>query len=172
VEAVDNARIFNTPWPADLNPAEVPFRGRTETVLRRQGFFDDPRLFDSLTEGDVAGWWNAGPATVDNIRSTGNEAIQLHHETVDLRLRIDTGLSAVAVESWAEHIWYWDPRFAEFVPRGDSTVHDIATSGTAADRRALWDRLDGLRAAINRQAELSLDDAVSQYVEVVSGQHG
>jgi uncharacterized protein (DUF58 family) len=60
-----------------------------------------------------------------------------------------------------------------FVPsKGNSTVHNIATSGTAVDRNVLWDRLDDLRAAINRQAELSLDDAVSEYVEAVSRQRG
>jgi hypothetical protein len=150
----------------------VPFKGRTETVLLRQGYFDDPRLFDGLTESDVAGWWNAGPATIDDIRTTGTEAIRLHHETVDLRLRMDTDLSAVAQEPWAEHISYRDPRFTEFLPRGDFTVHDIAISGTAEDRRVLWDRLDGLRAAVDDQGRLSLTDAVSQYVEVVSGQHG
>ena len=111
-------------------------------------------------------------ATVDDIRSKGNEAIRLHHETADLRLRMDTALDEVAQEPWADHIWYRDPRFADFLPKDDSTVHDIATSGTAADRRVLWDRLDDLRAAVTRQAELSLDDAVSQYGEVVSGQHG
>jgi hypothetical protein len=91
---------------------------------------------------------------------------------VDLRLRIDTDLTAVAQEPWTKHIWYRDPRFAEFLPRGNSTVHDIATSGTAANRRILWDRMGDLRAAVDDQGGLSLADAVSQYVEAVSGQHG
>jgi hypothetical protein len=164
--------ILDAPWPDDLNPADVPLKGRTETVLRRQGFYGNTILFDTLTASDVAGWWNAGPATVNDIRSTGTEAIRLHHETAGLRLRIDAGLSAVTQEPWADRIWYRDPRFAEFLPKVDSTVHDIATSGSAVDRRVLWDRLEDLRAAIARQAELSLDDAVSEYVEVVSGQHG
>jgi hypothetical protein len=164
--------ILDSPWPDDLNPADVPFKGRTETVLRRQGFFDNPSLFDSLTEADIAGWWNAGSATVDDIRTTGNEAIRVHHDTTELRLRIDTDLGVVAVEPWSEHIWYRDPRFSEFLPKGSSTVYDIATSGSAVDRRVLWDRLDGLKSAVEDQGVLSLTDAVSEYVEVVSGQHG
>ena len=102
---MNNARILGTPWPADLNPADVPFKRGTETVLRRQGYFDDPSLFDSLTESDVAGWWNAGPVTVDDIRNAGNNAIRLHHETAAVRHQIRTDLSVVAQEPWAEHIW-------------------------------------------------------------------
>jgi hypothetical protein len=168
---MDNSRILDAPWPADLNPADVPFKGRTETVLRRQWFYNNPILFDSLTEADVAVWWNAGPVTIQDIRSTGNEAIRRHHETTELRLRIDTDLSVIAIEPWAEHIWYRDPRFAAFVPKGDSTVHDIAISGTAVDRRVLWERLDDLRVAVAQQSDLPLGDAVSGYVEAVSGQH-
>jgi hypothetical protein len=169
---VDSNPILEALWPADLNPADVQFKGRSETVLRREGFFDNPILFDSLTESDVAGWWNAGPATVDDVRSTGNEAIRLYRETTELRLRIDADLAEVALEPWVEHIWYRDPRFDEFLPKGDLTVHDIATSGSAVDRRFLWSHLDDLRAAVAQQADLSLGEAVSEYVEVVSGQHG
>jgi hypothetical protein len=169
---MDSIRILFAAWPADLNPSDVPFKGRTETILHRNGLYDNPSLFDSLTESDVARWWSAGPATVEDIRSTGSEAIRFHHETVELRLRIDTDLSAVALEPWAEHIWYRGPRFAEFIPKGDSTVHDIATSGNAVDRRVFWHRLDGLRSAVDDQGRLSLASAVSDYVEAVSGQHG
>jgi hypothetical protein len=172
VSDVDSNPILDASWPADLDPADVPFKGRSETVLRRQGFFDDPRLFDRLTVSDVAGWWNAGPSTVHDIRSTGNGAIRLHRETTELRLRIDADLAEIAMEPWAEHIWYRDPRFAEFVPKGNSTVHDIATSGTAVDRRFLWSHLDDLRAAVAQQRDLPLGDSVSEYVEFVSGQHG
>ena len=169
---MDSNPILDALWPADLKPDDVPFKGRSETVLLRHGFYDNPSLFDSLTASVAADWWNAGPVTIQDIRRTGNEAIRLHHRTTELRLRIDTDLSAVGQEPWAEHVWYRDPRFAAFLPRRNSTVHDIVTFGTAPDRRVLWERLDGLRAAINRQAELSLDDSVSEYVEVVSGQHG
>ena len=161
------------PWPEDLDPATVPFKGRSETILRRHGFYGNWSLFNDLAEADAAGWWNAGPVTVEDIRITGNEAIHHHHDTVDLRHRIDTDLAAVALEPWSPHIWHRDPRFAEFVPKGDSTVREITTSGTALDRRALWDRLDDLRAAVkaprvhcrSRRRWLS-------YIEAVSGQHG
>jgi hypothetical protein len=158
---VDNARILDSPWPEDLDPADVPFKGRTETVLRRQGFYDDRPLFDSVTATDVLSWWNAGPVTVEDMRTIGNEAIQRHHGTVELRRRIDIDLAYVAREPWALHIWHRDPRFAEFMSKGDSTVYDIATSGAALDLRALWERLDGLKGAVEAQAALSLSEAVS-----------
>lgn len=169
---MDSNRILDAPWPADLNPADVPFNGRSETVLRRQGFYENTSRFDTLTEADVADWWGARSVTVDDIRTTGNEAIRLHHETTELRLRIDAALSAVAVEPWADHIWYRDPRFSAFLPKANSTVHDIVASGSAADRNVLWDQIDDLSAAVARQGELSLGDAVSEYVEAVSGQRG
>jgi hypothetical protein len=42
----------------------------------------------------------------------------------------------------------------------------------AADRRFLWEQRDKLRDAVDAQARLSLLDAISQYVEATSGQHG
>jgi hypothetical protein len=39
-------------------------------------------------------------------------------------------------------------------------------------RRFLWKHRNGLRDAVDAQARLSLLDAVAQYVEAISGQHG
>jgi hypothetical protein len=64
VVPVDDALILNSPWPPDLDPATVPFRKRSVTILRRMGFFDDWSLFNSLTEAEVSSWWNAGVGTV------------------------------------------------------------------------------------------------------------
>jgi hypothetical protein len=77
---VDDTPILSAPWPPDLDPATVLFLTRSVTVLTRMGYFDDPSLFDILTEAEVLSWTNAGPKTVEDIRSTGNEAIRLHHE--------------------------------------------------------------------------------------------
>lgn len=75
---MDDAPILNHPWPPNLNPADVPFRSRTVTILRRKGFFGDPTRFDTLTEAEVMSWWSAGVETVDDIRRTGNDAIRRH----------------------------------------------------------------------------------------------
>jgi len=37
----------------DLDPAAVPFRKRSVTILRRTGFFDDRSLFNTLSEEQV-----------------------------------------------------------------------------------------------------------------------
>jgi hypothetical protein len=52
---------------------------------------------------------------------------------VGLRHRIDSDLTASASEPWAPRLWHKDPRFAEYIPKGDATVHDIAMVGTALD---------------------------------------
>jgi len=169
---VDDAPVFDAPWPSDLDPADVPFRIRSVTVPTRQGYFDDPSLFNTLTEAEVLSWWNAGERTVADIRDTGNAAIRLHHEQAAQLGQLRFNMAVVAASLWARHIWHRDPRFAEYVPRGDATVHGIATGGTLADQRALWANLGGLGGAIEAQAALTLREAVAQYVEAISGQQG
>jgi hypothetical protein len=61
---VDDTLLLDTPWPDDLDPATVPFRTRSITILRRMGYLDDPSLFNTLTEVEVLSWWNAGVGTV------------------------------------------------------------------------------------------------------------
>lgn len=39
--SVADTPIFDPPWPSDVDPANVPFRTRTVTILRRTGYFDD-----------------------------------------------------------------------------------------------------------------------------------
>ena len=54
----------------------------------------------------------------------------------------------------------------------DSTVQNIDTAASAVDRRYLWNRLSGLRVAIESHAVLSLSEAISAYVEAISDQRG
>jgi hypothetical protein len=54
----------------------------------------------------------------------------------------------------------------------DATVYDIATTGTLEDQRVLWGNLDALTEALRDQAARTLGDAVAEYVEAISGQHG
>jgi hypothetical protein len=169
---VDNTQIFTSSWPRDLDPATVPFTKRTATVLERQGIYTNPALLNELTTTDVLGWWNAGPATVEDLRVAGNDAIRRHHTETGLLAILATDLSNMASESWAPHVWYHDPRFTRFVPKGDLTVYEIATSGSAVDQRFLWQQGVELRDAVDAQARLPLLAAVAEYVEAVSGQHG
>ncbi len=169
---MDGTPILDERWPTGLNPADIPFRTRTVTVLTRHGYFDDPSLFDTLTEAEVLSWWNAGPKTVADIRDTGNAAIRLHHEHASQLGQLRADMAAVANEPWSRHIWHRDPRFAEFLPKVDATVCEIATGGSVEDQRFLWGNLEALRLAVDAQAALSLSEAVGRYVEAISGQHG
>jgi hypothetical protein len=140
-----------------------------ETLIVRLA---NPILLNQITTTDVLGWWNAGPTTVDDLRVTGNDAITRHHKETGLLKDLARDLLNIASEPWAPYVWHRDTRFAQFVPKGDHTVHDIATSGSAVDRRFLWEHRNGLRDAVDAQARLSLLDAIAQYVEAISGQHG
>jgi hypothetical protein len=169
---VDDALLFDARWPPALDPATVPFRTRSATVLRRMGFFDDPSLFNTLTEVEVRSWWNAGVVTVADIRDTGNAAIPRHHEEVARLRKFEADMASLADELWATHIWFKDPRFEAHPPMGDGTVYDIATSGTDTDRESLWESREALRDAVAFQANLTLPDAVAEYVEAITGWHG
>jgi hypothetical protein len=169
---VDTTLILTAIWPDDLDPATVPFAKRTATVLEREGIYTQPDLLNGVTAADVLGWWNAGPATVEDLRIVGNDAIKHHHTETGLLKKLAVDLSDMASEPWAPHIWYHDPRFAQFIPKGDHTVYQLATLGSAVDRRLLWEHATELRSAIEAQARLSLLDAISQYVEAISGKHG
>lgn len=137
-----NNTVLGDSWPPDLDPRTVPFKGRTVTVLERAGVFDDWSRFDELTEVEVAGWWNAGPVTVDDLRATGDAAIRRHHAEAQLRPKIARDLHAVARERWSNHVWRNDPRFGSLVPAG-GTVYWIAKEGSSKARRQLWDSLEG-----------------------------
>lgn len=170
VLSMGNGVIFDEPWPADLDPADVPFKQRTRTVLKRQGLFDNPAPLCDLTEETVLSWWNAGPVTVDDLRTTGPAAIKRHHTETGARTRLNSVLERAAREPWARRIWHLDPRFSDLLPKRAGTVHDIATTGSAADRQELHDRLDRLRTAVVEQRSLGLLDAVARHVSCLSRQ--
>ena len=75
---MNSGPILDSPWPRDLDPAAVPFKRRTETVLRRAGYHDAPRRFDSLTEAEVMGWWNHEETDVRSARNVVLAAVAAH----------------------------------------------------------------------------------------------
>jgi hypothetical protein len=56
--------LLNAPWPDKLDPADVPFRTRSVTILRRAGYFDDWSRFNAPPETEVRSWTTAGVGTV------------------------------------------------------------------------------------------------------------
>jgi hypothetical protein len=176
---VDDTGILTEPWPPDLDPATVPFRVRTVTILRRFGFFDDPTLLNEVTEADVLGWWYAGVKTVADLRDTGNAAIAAHHASAPERQRraaesrrITDELRKLAGEPWTAQVWWRDPRFRDLLQRGDITVREICLNGSSKERRHLWENLADLEARVKRLAALPLGEAVAGYVEAISSQLG
>jgi hypothetical protein len=166
---VDDAGILSEPWPPDLDPAPVPFRVRTVTILRRFGFFDDPALLNDVTEADVLSWVTAGVKTVADLRDTGNAAIVAHHAGAPERhrqaaesRRIADELRRLAGEPWADQVWWRDPRFRDLLPRGDATVREICLTGSPEEQRKLWDNLADLKARMQRLAALTLVEAISR----------
>lgn len=155
--------ILTQPWPPDLDPARVPFRQRTITVLKGMKLWDDMTRINTVTREAVRGYWVTGPITVDDLITTATAAIVWHqHEAKDLAAMGER-------ESWTRQVWRRDKRFVDLLPPVDATVYDIAVGGYHDHQRHLQQTLPALR---NRLAELSAeapDEALMRYVAINTG---
>ena len=118
-------------------------------------------------EGVRSGWELFG-----DFGGFGGNAIRHYHGRAALLERIEADLVIVEKGPWARHIWFKDPRFKEYLPKGDGTVYDIATTGSLGVQQLLWRNLAALRGTVEVQAALSLPDAVAGYVAAITGRHG
>ncbi|MCH8129880.1 MAG: hypothetical protein IIC70_08285 [Acidobacteria bacterium] len=155
--------ILAEPWPGDLDPSRVPFRQRTITVLKGMGLWDDMTRIDELTVDDIAGYWVTGPVTVNDLITSGNEAIEWHHNQ-------PARLEQVTTDDWTRQVWRRDLRFRDLLPGVDATVHDIAISGHHTDQRSLLKTLPKLEKRLDRFARESRDEALIRYVSANTGQ--
>ncbi|MCZ6456413.1 MAG: hypothetical protein O6650_04100, partial [Actinobacteria bacterium] len=96
--------ILAQAWPSDLDPSRVPFRQRTITVLKGMRLWDDMTRIDEKTVDDVAWYWLTGQVTVNDLITSGNEAIEWHHNQ-------PARLKQVTTNDWTRQIWRRDLRF-------------------------------------------------------------
>jgi hypothetical protein len=155
--------ILAEPWPSDLDPARVPFRQRTITVLKRMRLWDDMTRIDKLSADDIAGYWVTGPVTVNDLITSGNEAIEWHHNQ-------PARLEQVPTDDWTGQVWRRDLRFRDLLPDVDATVHDIAISGHHTHQRHLLNTLPKLQKRLDEFARESRDEALIRYVATNTGQ--
>jgi hypothetical protein len=155
--------ILTQPWPPDLDPARVPFRQRTITVLKGTKLWDDMTRIDTITRHDVRGYWVTGPVTVNDLITAATTAVSWHHHQAK-------DLAAVGErERWTRQVWRRDRRFVDLLPPVDATVYDIAVGGYHDHQRHLQQTLPALR---DRLAELSAetaDQALVRYVATNTG---
>ncbi len=155
--------ILVEPWPGDLDPARVPFRPRTITVLKGMGLWEDMTRIDHLTIDDIAGYWVTGPVTANDLITSGNEAIEWHHNQ-------PARLEQVTTDDWTRQVWRRDLRFGDLLPGVDATVHDIAISGHHSDQRSLLKTLPKLEKRLDKLGRESRDEALIRYVSTNTGQ--
>ncbi len=155
--------ILAEPWPVDLDPSRVPFRQRTITVLKGMRLWDDMTRIDKLSVDDIAGYWVTGPVTVNDLITSGNEAIAWHHNQ-------PARLEQVTTDDWTRQVWRRDLRFRDLLPGVDATVHDIATSGHHTHQRYLLNTLPKLEIRLDKFANESRDEALIRYVSANTGQ--
>ncbi len=150
-------------WPGDLDPARVPFRQRTITVLKGMGLWDDMTRIDERTVDNIAGYWVTGPVTVNDLIISGNEAIAWHHNQ-------PARLEQATTDDWTRQVWRRDLRFRDLLPEVDATVHDIAISGHHTHQRYLLETLLELEKRLDRFGRESRDEALIRYVSANTGQ--
>ena len=155
--------ILAQAWPSDLDPARVPFRQRTITVLKGMGLWDDMTRIDELTVDDIAGYWVTGPVTVNDLITSGNEAIEWHHNQ-------PAHFEQVTTDDWTRQVWRRDLRFGDLLPGVDATVHDIAISGHHTHQRYLLNTLPKLEKRLDKFGRESRDEALIRYVSANTGQ--
>ncbi len=126
-------------WPSDLDPARVPFRQRTITVLKGMGLWDDMTRIDELTVDDVAGYWVTGPVTVNDLITSGNEAIAGHHNQ-------PARLEQATTDDWTRQVWRRDLRFGDLLPGVDATVPTSQSPGTTPINAPCWRLSRSLRS--------------------------
>jgi hypothetical protein len=150
-------------WPGGLDPARVPFRQRTITVLKGMRLWDDMTRIDKLSVDDIAGYWVTGPVTVNDLITSGNEAIEWHHNR-------PARLEQVTRDDWTRQVWRRDLRFRDLLPDVDATVHDIAISGHHTHQRSLLKTLPELEKRLEEFGRESRDEALIRYVSTNTGQ--
>jgi len=125
--------------------------------------WDDMTRIDKLSVDDVAGYWVTGPVTVNDLITSGNEAIEWHHNQ-------PARLKQVTTDGWTRQVWRRDLRFRDLLPGIDATVYDIAISGYHTHQRYLLKTLPKLEKRLDRFARESRDEAVIRYVSANTGQ--
>jgi len=155
--------ILAQAWPSDLDPARVPFRQRTITVLKGMRLWDDMTRIDERTVDDIAGYWVTGPVTFNDLITSGNKAIEWHHNQ-------PARLEQVTTDDWTRQVWRRDLRFGDLLPDVDATVRDIAISGHHSDQRFLVKTLPELQKRLDEYGRESRDAALIRYVSANTGQ--
>ncbi len=143
----------------------MPFATRTVTVLQREGVWADMTRLDDVEAADAVDWWYSGHQTIDDLTTTGNDAIAWHH---------NEGLELVAFadEEWTHQIWRRDRRFADLLPATYATVAEVCVAGSHLHQRQIWVALSALRPRMFVLGTERDDEALRRYVGAVTGKTG
>jgi hypothetical protein len=118
---------------------------------------------DTVTEADVAGFWNTGPTTVADLIESGNVAISWHHSEARQLAKV------VARDYWTRQVWRRDRRFTNLLPAVDATVYDIGVAGRHDHQRHLYRRLPAIRKRLDKLLGDSPTEALIRYVAMNTG---
>jgi hypothetical protein len=115
-------RVLDGTWPADLDPADVPWPRRVRTSLERADLIDPKRL-QFVTYGELLAIPAMGVKTVLEFAAMADAVVSAPSRTLDEVTR--NSLLQAAETGWAERVQAADPRFRDVVPPFAGTLAEL-----------------------------------------------
>jgi len=187
---IEALKVFPSRWPPALSASSLPWANRTRNCLERSGFLADRGSLSELTYGRLLDVPSMGIVSVLDFACVSeaamNQRVRLTQDSPDSRER-DAGSGAPtgsdplveAIDApWADQVSAQDPRFADLLPPGDGTVFERIEQITGQPQedigaeRELAEAVAAIERRIEEMSRLTLDSALTQFLEALSGFHG
>jgi hypothetical protein len=180
--AVSELRVFARPWPPALDPSLLSWSNRTRNCLQRAGLLGDVTRLSAISYGDLFSIPALGAVSALDFACVAEAAFAPSHQFVTEGTAVSEDPATLLLEAidapWATQISSQDPRFSDLVATGQFTVFERLEQLTTEPEdpplaeMQLASSLYGLRERRLRIASLSLEAALSDFVEKVTGYEG
>lgn len=166
--------VLTRPWPAGLDPADIPWSTRVRNALDRADLLQPTKL-SALSFGEALSIRAMGAKSVLELAASLEASIIWVSENPQHDLVPD-----IMNEAWVEMVGFEDPRFAPLLPPGKGTIGQRLESAGLADGSVSSDpdvilllkTLPQLADEVQRVAEEPVDLAIRNFVQALSGLEG
>lgn len=150
--AARRVRVLDRPWPAELDPASIPWPPSVRR-LRESRVAADPASLSRVTYGELFSVPRVGARAIVAFAAAAEAALDRAYTGIDVPPEFAELERHVADAAWAEQVDAADPRFAGVLPPGAGA---LSTS-------AIW-RLPEVCKRVAQIERAPLDVAVRDYV--------
>lgn len=168
---IGHLRALGRPWPPQLAPRDLPWQVRTRNCLARAGLLDDSHRLVAVTFGDLFSIRAMGAKSVLDFACVSEAALEWIGGVEEKAEELGAELMD---EPWIDLISEEDPRFKGLLPPGSGTLLQRLDEATSADATpaalaTLANAAEGIRAKVREIEKLSLDEALRDYLQSLSG---